>query len=308
MFIISNYKKKQPFTISTKNNLKVLESHEDNITYHSTENNSPVNYFVVKSQVDSEKEESSKVFHREMLIPSKLFIVETIYEKPQNNIIEPKDALLDLITDFGDKKTKNRIKKKDIITYVSKQSITFNIETQILPDFDKENPDPRKVYSLKLLLKNDTFSNLEKYSNEIQINDANLSSFVTNYIQTFVDTEENKECLILALDCYYKMLNEKLVTERTFGNLKFFYDEVKAELINGRIPQLFRDKILVKFYILLLILSGFELNFDQLPRFGQSQNKISSLLKIIGCNITKNGLVKLELLPKDSFAIKKLKS
>jgi len=314
MFVLSNYNKKIPFKISKKNNLDVIESQKDNIKFVSVENNAPVNYFCIKrscNEVAENRERESHVFYRESLIPSKFFIVETIYEKP-NLRHEEADTYVDLINDFGDKKSKNRIKKKDIVTYVSKQSITFNIENQILPNFDKEASSPRTAYSLELMIGSETLRAITQCLNEFADREESLndhfSSFVKKIYLEAHQEDESKKPLFLALDCFYRALSENFITDRIFGPFRFFYDEFKDDLIRGRLSKLSKDRSLVKFYILLLIISDYETKMSSIPKFGETLAKITSFLRIIGCNIGKDGKVKLEMLPKDTFAVKKLKS
>lgn len=322
MFIISNYNKKVPFKITKKNNLNSIESQKGNVKYISTETNSPVNYFCYKEDSTEKKvatktaedgtTQNNRIFSRDSLIPSKLFIVQTIYEKQGIEAPETREAYLNLINDFGDKRSKNLIKRRDIVSYVSKQSITFNIENQILPAYDKEAANPRDAFALEYLLKDTTYLKLLETVEFLGEQDDILASHLSDFTRTlFCETlqgDQDKKVLVVALDCFYKILNEIIIQEKTFGFFKFFYDEVKDKLVRGRLPRIDKDKTLVKFYIVLLIAMDMEVKIKELPRFGETLPKICSLLKIVGCNIGKNGIARLEAPPKDTFEVKKIKS
>lgn len=291
MLIISNYHKNAPLRISKKNNLDVIESQTGSLKFMSVECNSPVQYFCVKSV-------EASALSRDALVPAKFFIMETIFEKPSISRSDDTNSYANLISDFGDKHSKNRIKKRDIITYASKQSITFNIENQVLPPFDKDAEDPKEVYSLHLMFGESVLANLEEGG---PVDVEKLCYFVRKIY------DEGQRPLMIALDCIYKLLADRNVSERALGDFRFFFSEVRGELVRGRLPQLAKDRLLVKFYIILLMASGFEIQVDQLPRFGETQNKITSLLRIIGCSVTKGGVASLDTLPRDTFSTKRTK-
>lgn len=291
MLIISNYHRDAPFKVSKKNSLDVIESQLGSLKFLSVECNSPVQYFCVKST-------GASALSRDSLVPAKFFIMETLFEKPSISKQDDTNSYANLINDFGDKHSKDRIRRRDIITYASKQSITFNIENQVLPPFDKDAEDPKEVYSLHLMFGESVLRSLEERSS---VNVEKLCYFVRSIY------DDAQRPLMMALDCIYKLLSDRNVSERTLGDLGFFFSEVKDELVRGRLPQLAKDRLLVKFYIILLMASGFEVHADQLPRFGETQNKVIALLKIIGCSVTKSGVVKLDTLPKDTFSTKRIK-
>lgn len=289
MLIISNYNKSTPLRISKRNNLDIVESQVGTLRFLSVECNSPVQYFCIRST-------GSSLISRDSLVPAKLFIMETLFEKPVISKQDDTSSFANLINDFGNKYSKDRIKKKDIITYASKQSITFNIENQILPQFDRDTDDPRETYSLSLIFGEPMLRTLEETTVDVE----KLCSFVRGIY------DDSKKEMMIALDCIYNLLSNRNVSERVLGDFGFFFGEVKNDLVRGRLPQLTRDKLLVKFYIVLLLASGFEVQVALLPKFGETQNKVMSLLKIIGCTVH-SGMARLDTLPRDTFSTKRTK-
>lgn len=291
MFILSNYKKKEPFKVSESNNLSIIESTLDNLTFKATEDNAPVQFFCVKTN-------SVGIFKKEDLIKAKLFTVETIYEKPMVEQENSNSAYVNLVSDFGHKKAKENLSKRGMVKLTPSNSVTFNIENQILPQFHKDAISPMECYSLSLLFDDEV---LEAFQNaNFSVSDACL------FVRTVY--KEDYRLHMIILDCIHKVLSEKLIFERALGRYGFFYKFIKDDLVRNRCPYLFKDKLMVKFYIVALLACNFELVLDQLPRFGETQTKLISLLKMIGCSIAKNGRIVLDTMPKDSFTSKKFKS
>lgn len=290
MFILSNCNKKVPFKISKNNNLNVIESQVDNIKLFSIESNSPVQFFCIKHKEDG-------VFSKSDFIPATHFTVEKIYEK--ENIQKPEESNLynNLISDFGDKKAKEKNAKKGLVSYAPKESITFNIDNQLIPPFDKDASSPRTAYSLDYMFDQELISKFEN----VELDPEDL----TEYVRSIYDDSQPKAMAML--DCLYRVFSEKIVNEYSFSKYKFFYQSIKSDLIRGRLPVLLRDKLLVKFYVILLIFSGFEIKFSELPKFFLTKEKIVSFLKMVGCTIGKNDIVKLEHMPKDTFSTKRQK-
>lgn len=300
MFIISNYKHRTPFKISKKNNVYSLESNLEDIRFRATEENSPVNFFFIKKSTNSD------VFETSDLKEAKLFIVETIYEKSEK-VCEEEEILtrggyLNLIENFGDKKSKNKIKKTESIkTY--KETAVFNIENQILPAFDREATQISDAYSLKLMIKDSTFQHI----NESELILGDLTAYclmLHGRINNLTSIDKNN---LLALDCFYRALSSERINPSIFESKEYFYNEIKDLLYSGKLPSLAKDKIVAKAYILILMLNQFETSMNDLPNFGMNSSKIISILKIIGCNITGGSKITLKEFPRDFFTIKKIK-
>ena len=290
MFILSNYKKKEPFRVSESNNLSVIESSLDNLTFKAIESNSPVQFFCIKSDFNGS-------FQKTDLIKAKLFTVETIFEKP---IVEQENmasSYVNLVTDFGDKRSKESLNKKGMTKFTPSSSVTFNIENQILPAFHKDAQTPYECYSVSLLFEDEALDAFQSF--DLSMPDACL------FVRTVY--RDDQKLYMTILDCLHKVLTEKLVFERALGKYGFFFKFIKDDLVRNRLPLLVKDKLMVKFYIVALMSCGFELIIDQVPRFGETQTKLISLLKMIGCTISKNGRAKLDTMPKDSFTTKKFK-
>lgn len=291
MFILSNYKKKLPFTVSKANNLAVIETSLDNLTFKAIESNSPVQFFCVKSCP------AANSFNTKEFIEAKHFTIETIFEKPQIELENTTSSYLNLIADFGDKRSKEAVAKRGLRKFVPSDNITFNVENQLLPSFDKEATSPTKCYSLANLFEDELLESFE--SVESVMADSCL------FVRTIY--KEDKKLYMVILDCLHKVLNEKLVYARILGKYHFFYDFIKDGLFKNRLSYIQKDKLIVKFYIVALMACDFELVLDQIPRFGETLVKVSALLKMIGCSISRSGKVKLESMPQDTFTAKKFK-
>lgn len=288
MFILSNYNQKAPFKVSKSNNLDVIESQVNNLTFFSIEKNSPVQFFCIKHN-------TSGTFSRDELIPAKYFTVETVFEKDAVKKVDSAHTYNNLITAFGDKKSKERVAKRGLVSYAPKESITFNIENHLIPPFNKEAESPRDAYCVDLMFDKELVDRFEA----MRVDTSNLSDFV----RPIYTPDQKKNMLIL--DCIFKMLSERVIGERLLGRYRFFYLSIRDDLVKGRLPTLLRDKYIIKFYVILLIVSDFEVNLEQVPKFLLTQEKVVAFLKMIGCTINKDGLVRLERLPKDTFTTKK---
>ncbi|KAM0679782.1 hypothetical protein GINT2_001953 [Glugoides intestinalis] len=288
MYILSNYNKDVPFDISTNNGLISLQANENGISFVSVESNSPVQYFCVSH-------EDSATFSRDDFIPSKFFIVETMFEKDIEQLQDTGNAYENLIISFGDKRNKERISKSSISQYTQKGPITFNIENQLLPPFDKEAESVKEAYSIYYMFNQRTLEAFE----EAKVDPNELSAFVQeNY------NPEKKQHMLL-LHCLCKALEEKNLHESVFCRYKVFYNEIKDCISKGRLLPLERDRLVVKFLIVHLLASDYEVNLKGIPRFMLSTEKLSSLLRMIGCTINRAEVVRLENLPIESFKTKR---
>lgn len=287
-FVLSNYKKPLPFKVSITNNLYNIKTELDNLQYSAIEDNSPVQYFCSKHNSDG-------VFSKEDIAAARHFTVQMLFEKDPSQLREEFTSYKNLIHDFGDKKSKSRLNKNTFVSYVQKDPITFNVENQILPSYNKSAESPKEAYSIEYMFSDNVlsgFSSMEGFDE--------LDDFIKN-----IQNVEGMECYIFALDCLYKTLINKTVNERHLCDYLFFYDEIKDSLVKSRLTPLLKDQLIVKFYIMLLIVSDYELNLEEIPRFFSSREKVQTFLKIIGCSITKSGKVTLEFLPMDTFSSKK---
>lgn len=297
-FVLSNYKKPLPFRVSTTNNLYNITAEMDSLQFSATEDNSPVQYFCCRHSPD-------RVFSKEDLSTARHFTVKMIFEKDPSQMREEDTSYKNLISDFGDKRSKSKLNKNIFVSYTQKDSITFNVENQILPPYNRDAESPREAYSIEYMFSDkvlDGFSSMEGYE-ELDDYVKNLQ----NELGISEGTKDGMESYVFAMDCIYKTLQSKTVYERLLRDYPFFYDEIKDTLVKSRLTPLMRDQLIVKFYIMLLIVSDYELKFEEIPRFFASREKIQSFLKIIGCSISKAGKVTLEFLPMSTFSSKKRK-
>lgn len=289
-FILSNYNKKVPFSISKSNALSTIENHQDELKFASTEANSPVQFFCAKQS-------GTGMFQRKDLVPAKYFAVQLIFEKDKDKASRVNDVntYTDLITAFGGKKAKERLEKRALAHQAPAGNILFNVENQLLPAFNKDAESPKDIYATDLMFEKEIIEELSTL--EVDVNE--LSEFVRGIYR------EDLQLEMLLLDCLYKLVTEKTIFDRTLGRCRAFYDSIKGMLVKGRLPRLVKDKCAVKFYIVLLSISGFEFNLDQVPKLFMPHEKIMSLLKMIGCSVTKGNCVKLEGQPKSSYKVKR---
>lgn len=292
MFIISNNKKDSSFEVSKTNNLYVIKNNDEEIIHEAIEENSPVGYFTIK--MDTQQ----TAFLTEEFEPAKFFTIETKYEQPKKDVYVDNTTLYhNLINDFGDKKSKEILSKRGMVSYINKENITFNVENQILPNYNKDATSIKDCYSLNYMFPEQIIQ--EFIDCDIPVED--LSDFIRPMYN------EDYRVYYLVLDCIYKTLDSKLVLESNLSYYRFFYDSIKGFLSNRRISLLEKDKLAAKFYIILLMVSGYTSKLELLPRFGTTATKLNILLKMIGCTVSKSGLVKLEILPKDTYTTKKQK-
>lgn len=288
-FILSNYKKPLPFKVSTTNNLYDITAQLDNLKYSSIEDNSPVQYFCSKHSPDG-------IFSKQHLSPARHFSIQMIYEKDPSLMREEFTSYKNLIHDFGDKRSKSRISKNTFVSYVQKDPITFNVENQILPSYNRDAESPREAYSIEYIFTDNVLNGFSSMDGYDELDD---------YTRNIQKDIEGMDSYIFAIDCLYKTLSNKFVNERILRDYPFFYEEIKGGLVKSRLTPLVKDQLIIKFYVLLLIVSDYELNFEEIPRFFSSREKIQTFLKILGCNVTKSGKVTLEFLPMDTFSSKK---
>lgn len=308
MFILSNYRKKEPLRISKSNNLTVVESSLGNLTFKATESNSPVQFFCIKKSagdLNAESGDCPRSFKKSGLIPAKLFSLETIYEKPIiEEAVSNTNGYLNLIHDFGDKRSKEAVEKRAQKRFVPNDSTTFNVENQILPSYDKSCKNPKEIYSLQLLFE----EQILEAALAVELVSKDCCPFVQSLFPDNSSTDNtDSHVRMVLLEGLHKVLSEKLVSDRSLGKFSFIYKSVKEHMLRNRLPPLIKDKLIAKFLVLSLISGNHTLVLEQIPRFGETLTKITVLLKMLGCSVQKNGIIRLDSLPHDTFTTKKFK-
>lgn len=288
MFILSNCTKGNSFKIDKINNKTKLEAKEDNITYAGIERNSPVNFLCFKhlSNVKIDKIQNSQ------LKSAKFINIEIFCEKDSECTRE--GTIETLVTSFGNEKSKENFRKRELNTQIRLQTIKFNVENKLLPEFNHDATSVSDLYCLDLMFNSETLANFLS----LEIEQEELCSIVKKVPYT----EENKSKLI-AIDCLYKFLTVHLLNDSTISpQYKFFFDEIKSDCIRGRMSGLLKDRLIVKFYILLLIVNGYKMSYEAMPKFGLPRTKVYAILRAIGCGISSAGVVTLSNMPQETFS------
>lgn len=288
MFILSNYFKGKPLSITEKNNRHTLSSFNKEIRYFGIEKKSPVKYFCIKRN----KEEILDEIQKENLIPAKIITMETVFEKEIDLTVE--DTYEDLLFDFGDKNARERFKKREFNIKYDIAKIHFNVENQLLPPYNRNADTPNNIYSLELMFGEDIFENFKYAAIEYE----NMSSLVK-------DQKYSTEKIVLfrCIDCIYRILSmpDNFVDKSLPKAYRFYHKEIKKECFNGRLTTILKDKLIVKLYILLLICNDYEINYESLPKFNMQKEKINTILVMIGCKISKSGAIRLSNMPKENI-------
>lgn len=287
MFLLNNYSKNYPFKITKKNNRIKLEHKTETVSYLGQEQNNPVQYLCLKIS-----EGERNLIKTAELKEAKFFNIETIYEKE----LESRDegTYEKLISDFGDTKSKDRFKRREINSQVRSQAVHYNIENQFIPAHNRDGTSVTEIYRIDLMF---TPQILENFLN-IEIDFENLCYLVKKHKYT-----EDRKVLFIAIDCLYKYLNERDLRENTVPKeYKFFFQEIKTECIRGRMSSVMKDKLIVKLYILLLMVNNYKMHYDSFPKFGAVKIKIMNILRAIGCGVSSTGIVSLLNLPQETYS------
>ncbi|ORE00404.1 hypothetical protein A0H76_1073 [Hepatospora eriocheir] len=280
-FLLENYSKDKPLKINKVNNRTILTVSDGELVYKGQENNSPVNFAYVKS-------DSNQIFKKSDLVETRLFKMELIYEKP--DVVKDEVKFDDFIKDFGDKKSKDWLKKRDITKTYKYQTIKFASMNQLLPEFNSNAKTPADAYNLKLMFNSDEIMKF----NLIEIKKEDLDKY-------FELIEINDMFLLAVLDCLYRILDLKQVFKNDIPErYNFFFENIKGDVVRNKLTHIAKDRLLIKFYIILFMAVDYRLDFNKIPRFGLSRARVIKLLRTIGCTIQRNDKVVLDKMP-DTF-------
>lgn len=287
MFIISNLKKNIPFKILRKNGIVTIEAEDAPILYRSTEANEPVQYLCHPRSSDTD----GRVVRTMDLKPAKLFPMEIVYERPV--VDQGELTYKSLVADFGDKASKDRVKRMALSSTTRAQAMQFNVGNQLLPEFNHNTDNIRDVYRMELLFSESVLDSFRRV--DIEFDDL-------CYLVKAGEFGEEKKVCYVAIDCLYKIITLKNVREQDVPKVYlFFYEEIKDELMRGRMSSLMRDRLIVKVYILLLMVNGYKMHYDQIPKFETPKSKVLNILKTIGCTVAASGAITLTKPPVESY-------
>lgn len=289
MYIVNNCKGKPSFKVTKKNGISSIEAEESGMRYRATETRHPVQYFCIP-HVREEGSTPLRLPTKE-LQKSSLFILETVYDRVVE--AEQETSYNMLVNAFGDKNSRKRIKKREAGPAPRTRTIQTSIGNQLLPNFDKDAEDAKDAYKLELLFNEDILMKLSHV-------DVNLDDLC--YLVKESKSDEETHLMIVAVDCLYKILILKNIRyEHIPREYHFFYDEIRDELSRGRLSSLQRDKLIIKVYIILLMINGYSMHYDDFPTFDAPRVKVVGMLKAIGCTIKPSGLVTLTNLPQETL-------
>jgi len=286
MFIVENYDSEAPLEISVKNNRAYLSASFDSISCVGKEMQTPVQYFCVP-RLNKDGSLST-----EDLVPARLVQMETVYEK--TDLVEEDTSYDKLQKTFGTHSAKRAMAGRDRVDIDRSKSIRFNVENQILPQFNSQTTSIKEVYSFDLLFREGV---VEEFENTELVMPCSL-------VQKYCSTHSIENRILVAIDCIYKTLSRPFFDVNRFP-YPFFCEEVKDALFRKRLPQMEKDKLLVKLFILILMINDYRVRIEDLPTFDVLNNKVVALLKTIGCTVSSKGDVILNRMPTETYSIEK---
>lgn len=284
MFILSGFSRKMPFTVTRRNGLVTIECADGPIAYRAMEARQPVQYLCGVHT-------DGKTILTKNLEQSKMLAVETIYEGERTAV---QDASYNkLIDDFGDKGSRERAKRREIGTLSRVQAVQFNVENQVLPEFDHTADDVRNVYKLELLFSGETI----KCFGKMHIDFSDLCYLVKKH-----SINDRNRVILMAIDCLYKVVAAKNMAAVP-DIYRFFTREISDGILNGRLSLLTKDRLVVKTYILLLMVNNYKMHYDDVPKFDIGKSKVMGMLRAIGCKIESDTVI-LHKLPQATYSVR----
>ncbi|KAG0435371.1 hypothetical protein DMUE_4758 [Dictyocoela muelleri] len=333
MFILSNLKLKGKIDKKIENGRITLEVQEDNIIQTVREKNEKVNYFVLENvdledndlknndlkNNDLEKKdlENNDVKDERQSKPeiSKITINNTLYNIfPCKNMVfntsvtnehlqENNNAELGII--FGTKRRKDAIVKSKL--YGSKNNLNINIKSignvqklnyeQILPKLNLEAKNLNEVFKIEFILEEQIFQFFVKKE---KFDQKNCHSFLEPFVKFYEDKFERH---FLILEGLAHILEKTTVRFRILNTIPIFTKEIirtlKKFVNKKKLQPLIRDKFICTFYILLIMISGSELNSNNIPRFDLNERKFNSIFTMLGCRYDAcSGIIRHNEMPK----------
>ncbi|WUR03314.1 DNA-directed RNA polymerase I subunit (RPA49) [Vairimorpha necatrix] len=268
MYILTNFNLKDKININFKEKDDSIYFIEqiDNIQINGTEKPMDCNFFIIESQ-------DSDILNLENIQEAKIIECEVVYE---SGIKQEDYDRIDLIKTFGSKKDQDKLKVSQTDGYLKNPVKRFDNKSLILP---KTQSSTNLLEAFNLL---DMFSEdiLESFKN-LKIEDLELLEIT----KRFYDGSPSNKIKILLLDALLRLLNFKFVTEDVFEFSPYisltplFLNEIE----NRRLPKLFRDKIIIKIYILILQIENGKVKLASVPSFNQKIETVLDYFKILGC-------------------------
>lgn len=286
-FLMANHKDNTKFSVKQVDNRYILEKTINNICYRGSEVNMPIKLYTgtfEDGKINTQKLEEIKIIN-----------VEVYDDKNQMNI-DDNVGYEKLITDFGDKYAKKYLKKRNLERTSINQKVKYNIEDTVL---FKVNGD----INLDLLFEKPIIDKVKEIVNSIMdeviyIDICNTLSLLP--VNTVSSNDEikyfEKKCLLILIDYLIKVFECKILSKFNLPNKYLgLYGIIANDVINKKLSRMAKDKLAIKLYLLILLYANKNVNIESLPRLGYPKTKYLNLLKTIGCTISKNGDVILNL-------------
>ncbi|EED44165.1 hypothetical protein EBI_26071 [Enterocytozoon bieneusi H348] len=284
---MANHKDNTKFSVKQVDNRYILEKTINNICYRGSEVNMPIKLYTgtfEDGKINTQKLEEIKIIN-----------VEVYDDKNQMNI-DDNVGYEKLITDFGDKYAKKYLKKRNLERTSINQKVKYNIEDTVL---FKVNGD----INLDLLFEKPIIDKVKEIVNSIMdeviyIDICNTLSLLP--VNTVSSNDEikyfEKKCLLILIDYLIKVFECKILSKFNLPNKYLgLYGIIANDVINKKLSRMAKDKLAIKLYLLILLYANKNVNIESLPRLGYPKTKYLNLLKTIGCTISKNGDVILNL-------------
>lgn len=286
-FLMANHKDNTKFSVKQVDNRYILEKTINNICYRGSEVNMPIKLYTgifEDGKINTQKLEEIKIIN-----------VEVYDDKNQMNI-DDNVGYEKLITDFGDKYAKKYLKKRNLERTSINQKVKYNIEDTVL---FKVNGD----INLDLLFEKPIIDKVKEIVNSIMdeviyIDICNTLSLLP--VNTVSSNDEikyfEKKCLLILIDYLIKVFECKILSKFNLPNKYLgLYGIIANDVVNKKLSRMAKDKLAIKLYLLILLYANKNVNIESLPRLGYPKTKYLNLLKTIGCTISKNGDVILNL-------------
>lgn len=284
-FLSANGKKIENYEEKQVSGRYFLNATDGDRRYVGTEVQAPVKYFVGKVE--------NGIFYKETMEEARLMKVEMFMDGDEVSV-EHEIEYEKIIGEFGDKKAKERMKKRALHTSVGevqkiKYSQNDNLVDAVGKDARLENifEKPFIDKSKEIVHALDNKKVFEKMCRTYALKELNEEENSGN-VEVFT-----KKCLLVLLDFVTLVLDLKFIIKVNVPDkYSGLFGIVCKDVCKNKLARLGKDKLISKLYLMLLMYNDGELHIDALPRFKYPKTKFITLLKSLDCIIDKKGMVK----------------
>lgn len=262
-----------------------LNSKEGNVEYIGTEVKTPVKYFLCNVE--------NGILRKKDFEEARLIRVDTFVENEGIDIDEEIDYKK-VIEEFGDKKAKDRIKKRELEGTISgSQKIKYTAndaffevvgkEAELENLFEKEYVDKSKELV-------NVFDSEEVYTKICKKLGLPSVSDVSHGDERLFFT---KKCLLTLMDFVFGILDRDFLDKSKIPQkYSTFFQIIKKDIFKNKLTKYGKDKLVSKLYMMMLMYCNGEINIDILPRFKYPKAKFITLIKALNCAVDRKGNVK----------------